>query len=169
MEGIVYWITGLSGAGKTVIGKELFKKIKKTKENVVILDGDDLRKIFGNDLGYTKEDRLKCAMRYANICKLLSSQGIDVICCTISMFHEVRLWNRENMERYKEIYVEVPMETLKARNQKGLYTVTGKKENVNVAGVDLTIDLPTDPHMIIHNIGGQSPEKLAENILMAVK
>ena len=57
MDATVYWITGLSGAGKTTIGKLLYKKMKEKHPNTVFLDGDTLRKVFGDDLGYTKEDR----------------------------------------------------------------------------------------------------------------
>lgn len=62
----------------------------------MFLDGDILREVFGNDLGYSKEDRRKCAMRYSRLCAMLQRQGMNVICCTISMFDSVRDWNREN-------------------------------------------------------------------------
>ena len=122
--GYVYWITGLSGAGKTSIGKSLYQKLKQKSPNTVFLDGDVLREVFGNDLGYTREERIKCAMRYARLCKMLQEQGLNVICCTISMFDCIRAWNRENIENYREIYVRVSMEVLKQRNQKGLYNTS---------------------------------------------
>ena len=56
-DGIVFWLTGLSGAGKTTIGKLLYEKLKKEKSNVVFLDGDILRGVFGSDLGYSLEYR----------------------------------------------------------------------------------------------------------------
>ena len=49
--GNVYWITGLSGAGKTTIGKIFYGKLKEIYSNTVFLDGDTLREVFGNDLG----------------------------------------------------------------------------------------------------------------------
>ena len=88
-KGTVYWITGLSGAGKTTIGIELLK-ILNTKDNVIFLDGDELREIYGDDIGYSLDDRRKMAMRNSRLCKMLSNQGFDVICCTISMFHSIR-------------------------------------------------------------------------------
>ena len=100
----VYWITGLSGAGKTSVGLLLYKKMKQNYPNTVFLDGDVLREVFGNDLGYTREERIKCAMRYARLCKMLQEQEMNVICCTISMFDEIRSWNRENIGNYREIY-----------------------------------------------------------------
>ena len=60
----VYWITGLSGAGKTSVGILLYEKMKQKYSNTVFLDGDVLREVFGNDLGYTREERsVQCGMR----------------------------------------------------------------------------------------------------------
>lgn len=84
-----------------------------------ILDGDTLREVFGNDLGYSDTDRRKCAMRYSRLCDLLQKQGIHVVCCTISMFDSVRQWNRENIANYHEIYVEVSDETLQNVTRRG--------------------------------------------------
>ena len=102
----VYWITGLSGAGKTTVGRLFYNKLKEQYSNTVFLDGDTMRKVFGNDLGYSAEDRRKCAMRYSRLCAMLQEQGMNVVCCTISMFDSVREWNRENIQNYKEIYVK---------------------------------------------------------------
>lgn len=159
-KGTVYWITGLSGAGKTTVGKLFFAQLREKKNNVIFLDGDTLREVFGNDLGYTKEERFQCAMRYSRICRLLSEQGQDVVICTISMFHAVREWNREHIKNYKEIYIEVPMEVLQQRNQKNLY-----KDGNNVVGVDLELELPDNSDIILVNNGEVSPQKLTDDIL----
>ena len=95
--GCVYWLTGLSGAGKTTIGRILYKRLCEKRDGVVFLDGDDLRAVFGNDLGYTAQDRKKSAMRNARLCGLLAGQGLVVVCCTISMFHDVRAYNRATL------------------------------------------------------------------------
>ena len=120
MEGRLFWVTGLSGAGKTTLGNMLYKYLKEKYPNTVIFDGDALRSAFGNDLGYSKEERFLCAMRYARLCKLLVDQGMYVICCTISMFDQVRGWNRSNIANYVEVYIEVPVAVLEERNQKNL-------------------------------------------------
>lgn len=161
MSGTVFWITGLSGAGKTTVGKVLYNKIKEIKPNVVLLDGDMLRAVFGDDLGYSKEDRRKSAMRNARLSRLLASQGIDVICCTISMFEGVRAWNRENNENYMEVYLKVPMEVLRGRNQKNLY-VEAQDELVGL-GVDM--EEPECPDLEVVNDGTRSPEEIAAEIM----
>ena len=43
MKGTLYWVTGLSGSGKTTISKVLYKEIKKNNRNTVFLDGDIMR------------------------------------------------------------------------------------------------------------------------------
>ena len=168
-KGTVYWITGLSGAGKTTIGNLLYEHIRTQKENVVILDGDMIRSVFGNDLGYSKADRLISAKRNAGLCKLLSNQGIDVICCTISMFHEIRAWNREQIDQYCEIYIKVPMDVLKSRNQKSLYSGVSEGSAQNVCGMDLEIEEPLNPDFIICNDGNLSPEYLAGKIIERIR
>lgn len=163
--GKVYWLTGLSGAGKTSIGRKIQAVYSKNKMPVVFLDGDELRVVFGSDLGYTREERLKCAMRYARLCEMLSAQGLDVICCTISMFHQVREWNRNHIEKYMEVYIKVPMEILKQRNQKELYSGIEKERTQDVVGLDLPPEFPEAPDLVIENTGDVLPEALAQIIL----
>lgn len=165
--GTVYWITGLSGAGKTTIGKLLYEKIKSEHPNTVFLDGDILRKVFGNDLGYSKEERRKCAMRYSRLCAMLQEQGMNVICCTISMFDSVREWNREHIHNYKEIYVKVSMETLKKRDQKGLYSGITEEEQKEIVGIHMEIEEPKCPDLILENDGKWTPKEQMARILDA--
>ena len=153
----VYWITGLSGAGKTTIGKLWYGELKKEGFPVVFLDGDTLRQVFGDDLGYTRSDRRKSAMRNARLCALLSEQGIDVVCCTISMFDSVRDWNRKHIPGYVEVYIRVTPETLYRRDQKGLYS-----GGENVAGVHFDVEEPKCPDLVLINDGEKSPEEQIE-------
>lgn len=158
-KGTVYFFTGLSGAGKTTLGGLFYQRLKSTKPNAVYLDGDEIRAAFGEDVGYTHDERLRWAERIFRVCKLLSDQGIDVVCCSIAMFDSVRCWNREHIYNYKEIYIRVTKETLLKRNQKGLYT-TGH----NVVGIDLPFDEPKSPDLVIQNDGERGPLEQVEEI-----
>lgn len=160
-KGTLYWLTGLSGAGKTTIGNRLYYSMKAQKQNTIILDGDILKKIAGKDLGYGREERLERAYRYSALCKLLTDQGINVVICTIAMFDEIRDWNRENIENYIEVFLDVSMDVLKRRNRKGLYS----KGSGNTAGIDIAIEYPKKPDIIIKNDGSQPLEESVKKIL----
>ncbi|MDD3138665.1 MAG: adenylyl-sulfate kinase [Lachnospiraceae bacterium] len=153
MKGKVYWITGLSGAGKTTIGNALYYDLKKKMDNLVLLDGDILKKLLGKDLKYSEEERLERARRYSDLCKVLSDQGINIIICTIAMFEEIRKWNRANIDNYIEIFLKVDMNILMKRDRKGLYSTYKSSGNAQLVGVDQKVEFPQNPDLIINNNG----------------
>lgn len=159
-KGTLYWVTGLSGAGKTTIGNRLYYQMKQKEDNVVLLDGDILKQIAGKDLGYDRESRIERGYRYSTLCKVLTDQGIYVIICTIAMYDEIRDWNRKNIENYVEVFLDVDMETLRKRNRKDLYSA-----NSNVAGIDVKVEFPKTPDIVIVNDGTGSLEEDVRQIL----
>lgn len=164
-KGILYWITGLSGAGKTTIGNALYYELKKKNNNLVILDGDILKKLVGDSLGYSKEDRKKRAYYYSNLCKTLTDQGISVIICTIAMYDEVREWNRKHIERYVEVFLKVDKKVLIQRDRKGLYSGQASGKVREVAGMDLEVEFPKKPDIVIENDGTKSVDECVEQIV----
>lgn len=159
MKGTVYFFTGLSGAGKTTVGGLFYRRLKAREDNVVLLDGDQIRPVYNEDIGYTDADRIKGAQRTFRVANMLADQGIDVVVCSICMYSTVREWNRENIDNYREIYIKVRRETLLRRNQKGLYT-SGK----DVVGVDLPFDEPKSPDITVENDGMEPPEFIAARL-----
>lgn len=159
-KGTVYFFTGLSGAGKTTIGRLFYEHLAARKANVVLKDGDGLRVLPEGQSDYSTEARIRRAkVRFAEY-KELAEQGTDVVFCSIAMYDEVREWNRANIENYKEIYIKVSMETLYQRDKKGLYSSGAK----NVVGVDLPWDEPKTADIVIENEGGETPEEIVRRI-----
>ncbi len=164
IPGTVYWFTGIAGAGKTTLARLFYKNLKRTNPFVIFLDGDTLREIFGNDLGYTRLDRKKNAMRIARLCEFLSESGMNVVCATISLFHECQDWNRKHMRFYKEIYIQAPMAALKKRDPKKIYSRASKGILKDVWGMDLLPEVPKNPEVVIHNDGRHSWAQMARRV-----
>lgn len=151
---MVVWLVGLSGSGKTTIGRRLYDLWKARESNVVLLDGDAFRRILGEDgtdEAYSLEGRRRNAERIAGLCQLLDSQNIHVVCCILSLFEETRRLNRTRFESYFEIFVDTPLEVLERRDTKGLYAAARAGTMKNVVGVDIEFERPEMPNYIISN------------------
>ena len=159
----VIWLTGLPGAGKSTIGTELLGILKQKSDPVVMLDGDQLREIFNNKQ-YDRAGRLNIARSYGKLCQHLASSGVNIIMCTVSLFKEVHQWNRENIQDYKEVFLDIPQEVLEARNQKGLYSGAQDGDVKNVHGYDLAYDRPENPDLVIVNSDNEGPKEIADSI-----
>src|SRR5580704_3272952 len=161
--GRVFWITGLSGAGKTTIGVELWRRLRAAGSAAVFIDGDVMRAVMGEEQAHSLASRRQVAMRNARMCRMLAGQGQDVVCATISMFHEVQRWNRENIPGYREIYLQVPMEELRRRDFKGVYT-SARGDGSNVIGLDLPAEFPESPDLLIENYGALASGNAVDRI-----
>ena len=166
--GMVYWITGLAGAGKTTISRRFYHTMRQEQSNTILLDGDDLREVLGSTHGHNINDRQNLAKTYARLCRLLSSQGFNIICATISMFQQVREWNRKHIAHYTEIYIKVPMEVLIQRNQKQIYSDC-KQGRGQVVGLDLPFEEPVAPHITLQNDGSRPIDALVNELLSYCK
>lgn len=163
-KGTIYWLTGLSGAGKTTVGTMLFHYMKEKKDNVVLIDGDAMRKVTGN-FDYSLEGRMKQGEIVQRLLMFLAEQGIDVICCVIGMSDKERQWNRENFSKYIEIYLEVSMEELIKRDSKGIYGEALEGKRKDVYGMDLKTEYPKNPDLLIKNEGQNSAEDAFDLII----
>ena len=163
-SGMVVWITGFSGSGKTTVAHLLADRLRAHDIRPIMLDGDTMRAIFGREAGFGSGARLELARSYARLCKELADQGFPVICATISMFNEVRAWNRTNIPLYYEVYLRVPVSERTARDAKGLYASTGGKERGKMVGLDMPAEEPQFPDLIIDNWGTISSADAAAEI-----
>jgi glutamine kinase len=167
LSGRVFWITGLSASGKTTIGRALSSRLRALGCPVVFLDGDSLRAAVSSDLGYSAENRRSAAMRNGKLCRMLAEQGSDVVCSTISLFHDVQRWNRENISRYYEIFVRVPLDELRRRDTKGVYSAANGSA-ANIVGLDIPAETPEAPDLVLDNAASLHPEEAVRLILDCV-
>jgi len=166
--GKCFWITGLSATGKTTLSKKLVEYIKTNGGTIVYLDGDELRMVLADE-AYTREERLALGMRYSRLCKLLTDQGIDVVIAVIGLFHEIHKWNRENISNYIEIFIDTPLNELIKRDPKGLYRKFKSGEISNVAGLDLNVDFPKNPDLLIQWSDNKTIDSMFGELLLKYK
>src|SRR5436305_3181483 len=121
-KGFTLWFTGLSGAGKTTISRQLEGHLRERGSKLEILDGDIVRENLSKGLGFSKEDRDTNIRRIAFVADLLSRNGVPVITAAISPYREIRDEARQMMdERFIEIHVKASGEACEERDVKGLY------------------------------------------------
>ena len=163
--GRVYWITGLSGTGKSSLAVALQQRIQSQGHTVMLVDGDAVRELLLDNAGFDRESRLKIARFNARLCRFLSGQGVDVICATMSLFHEVQEWNRQHIEHYTEIFLDAPLEVLEKRDPKGIYKRARLGELSHVVGIHIAPEWPKNPDFSFTTDGVMTIQAMVEQVL----
>ena len=148
-KGRVFWLTGLSGAGKSTIANEFEKALHKRGLNTYILDGDNIRTGLNGDLGFTDADRIENIRRVAEVAKLMVDAGLIVIAAFISPFRPEREAARALFDDgdFSEIYIDTPIEIAEQRDSKGLYKKARNGEIPNFTGLFSSYEPPFAPEV----------------------
>jgi len=160
-KGFTLWFTGLSGSGKTALAKVLEPALRERGLKVERLDGDIVRQSLTRDLGFSKEDRNKNIERVTFVAKLLTRNGVAVLCSFISPYIARRDKTRKEIGNFVECYVECPLETLVERDVKGLYKKALAGEIQNFTGVSDPYEAPPNPEITVNSATQTIDESLA--------
>ncbi len=166
----VIWCTGLSGAGKTTLAKNLEKALHNKGHLTQVLDGDNIRSGINNNLGFTEADRRENIRRIAEVSKLLIESGVITINSFISPTREIREMAMDiiGKDNFIEIYVEAPLEVCEARDVKGLYKKAREGKIKNFTGIDSPFEAPDHPDAVINTHTYKVEECLAQAIDVVV-
>ena len=162
-NGTLFWITGLSGSGKTTIAETIKKTITERYGHTLTISGDDLRKLF-NYNKFSRKNRLKYALSYGKFCKHITNNGINVIFSTVSLFDKVRKWNKLNINNYIEIYINTDIKIVIKKRKKFFY----KGNYKNIVGKNLKAEFPKSPDIIIQNDFKKSTNQLSSELLKKI-
>jgi adenylyl-sulfate kinase len=159
--GFTLWFTGLSGAGKSTLAGLVSEELRNLGYRVEVLDGDEVRTNLSKGLGFSKEDRDTNIRRIGYVCKLLARNGVVAIAAAISPYREIRDEVRRQHERFFEVYVQCPLETLVERDVKGLYKKALAGEIKGFTGVSDPYEPPYNPELVITTDGESVKQSLA--------
>ncbi len=174
-RGLVVWLTGLPGSGKTTIATRAAERLRAMGYRVEVLDGDWVRKTINPDAGFTREERLRHLRRVAWIARLLARNGVIVLCSFVSPYREARKIIREIIEEeapFLEIYVKCPLEECIRRDPKGLYAKALRGEIKHFTGITDPYEPPENPDLVLDTVNNtveENTQKLLTLVLRALE
>ena len=149
-KGVVLWLYGLSGSGKSTIANEVERVLHGEGRMTVILDGDNLRTGLNSNLGFSDEDRTENVRRVAETAKFLAGQGIIVLVSVITPLRRHRAAAREIIgPDFHEICVKADFDTCAERDPKGLYAKAKEGKIEQFTGKDSGFEEPEDPALLL--------------------
>ena len=148
----VFWMTGLSGAGKSTIANALEQRLHELGKHTYLLDGDNVRHGLSKDLGFTEEDRVENLRRIAEVSKLMVDAGLIVISAFISPFKSERDAARAifGEDEFFEVFIDAPLEVVEQRDTKGLYKRARSGEVKHFTGISSPYEAPQSPEIHLH-------------------
>ena len=169
-KGIVLWLTGLSGSGKTTIAKAVSEQLHKNGFLTQVLDGDNIRLGINNNLSFSLEDRMENIRRTAEMAKLFVDCGVVTVCCLVSPTEKIRTLAKEiiGTKDFFEIFINTPLNICEERDVKGLYAMARKGEVKNFTGISAPFENPKSPSLEIKTEGvniATSTKEMMEAIL----
>ena len=152
MRGGILWYTGLSGAGKSTLAQAVADAVGDIRA-VEILDGDIVRQELSKGLGFSREDRDTNIRRIGFVARLLARHGVLVIVAAISPYaaarDDVRAQATAEGIPFLEVFINPTLDTLVARDVKGLYRRALAGEIQNFTGVSDPYEPPAHPELEI--------------------
>ena len=163
-KGILFWITGLSGSGKTTIAKKIKKDIIQLYGPTLLVSGDNLRKIF-NFNKYTYNERLSLSKKFCKFAKFITNQKINLIFASVGMMDSMRKWYRNNIDNYVEIFIKADLNKIIKLKRKKIYN---NKKNGDIVGITIKPEFPKQPDIIINNDFKKSTNILSNNLIKKI-
>jgi adenylyl-sulfate kinase len=168
-DGLCVWLTGLSGSGKSTIGRIVAGELRDRGHRVEVLDGDDVRQNLCAGLGFSREDRDTNVRRIAWVANLLSRNGVVTFVAAVSPFRAARDQARAIMgERFVEVYVRASVDECERRDVKGLYEKARAGEIEGFTGVSDPYEEPPSPELLI-DTERETPEESARRLLALIE
>jgi len=141
------WFTGLSRSGMSTLGESLANALRSRGHHVEVLDGKIVREELGDYFGYSREERIRVSRVLSMMAKMLSRHGIIPIVTSITPYQESRDFNRSELSRYLEIFLDCPVDVCLQRDHTGQYRRAMQGDITHFVGVDDPYEIPRNPDL----------------------
>lgn len=149
-KGLVVWMCGLSGSGKSTIANAAERVLHQQGRFTIILDGDNMRTGLNSNLGFSDIDRLENIRRISETAKVLAANGVITFVSAITPRGELRDLARGILgEDFFEVYVKASFEACEKRDVKGLYAKAAKGEIAHFTGRDSLFEPPANAQLVL--------------------
>jgi adenylyl-sulfate kinase len=167
--GLCFWLTGLSGSGKSTVGRLAAGQLRDRGHAVEVLDGDDVRQNLCAGLGFSRADRDVNVRRIAYVADLLSRNGVVTFVAAVSPYRRARDDARARMgNRFVEVHVHATVEECERRDVKGLYERARAGKIQAFTGVSDPYEEPLNPELVL-DTESESPEDSARRLVEYVE
>ena len=154
-QGIVFWIEGFSGSGKSSILNLVHKKIEKRFGTTLNISGDDLRQLY-NLHGYKKSDRIYNSYKFSELISFLSKKKINVLYSVVGLNHVARKIYKSKIKNFLVTLIDADIMKIIKLGKKKTY-----KKKKHILGIDIKPEYPKRPNFIIKNDMKKSLKTLA--------
>lgn len=152
-RGLVIFLTGLSGSGKSTIAKGLRDALSERGDrSVSLLDGDLVRDLLSAGLTFSQADRDLNIARIGFVATEVARHGGIAICAPIAPYAQARARVRSMVGEVGDfllVHVATPVEVCEARDRKGLYAKARAGLIGNFTGISDPYEEPADAELTI--------------------
>ncbi|NED55448.1 adenylyl-sulfate kinase [Micromonospora aurantiaca] len=153
-RGLVIFLTGLSGSGKSTIARGLADVLREQGDRTItLLDGDVVRRELSAGLGFSKADRDLNVRRIGWVAAEIARHRGVGICCPIAPYAAARATAREMAETagagFLLVHVATPLAVCEQRDRKGLYARARAGLITGMTGIDDPYEEPTDADLVV--------------------
>jgi len=118
---IVLWIMGPTSSGKTTIARRLRESWPGSMPAVMHFDGDEVREMFGENLGFGAQDRLRVVKSLVHFANKCVDSGVDAIVSALTANSDAREYVRAHTKNLVVCFLRCSIEGCAERDPKGLY------------------------------------------------
>ncbi len=165
--GAVVWLTGLPCAGKSTIASLTEIEIRRRGRDVVVLDGDELRRTVSADLSFSTTDRYDHARRVAELAATALAAGALPIVALVSPYRRARSVAREILgDAFLEVFVDAPASVCEDRDLKGMYARARRGVLAGFTGVSAPYEPPESPELRLRTSEERPSQSVARVIAL---